>query len=140
MNAVVVAWLRASNIEVSPWQEHVLRAAWATLPLEGRPVMDVPSAGFSNDQGNWTTHRGATGDTSNPPPTADRDGDDGLPDMPMYEGPQVSDQPALINPSAGVQGPHEQGPTDINPVGLVERPGDVPVSRFAQVFPSTTID
>lgn len=107
--------------------------------------ISVPRAVFHDDAGGYVAHSDMTADSSNPPNTTDHDGDDGLPDIPRYEGPAVSDAdntlPApMLNPSAGNQGPNEEGMTDINPVGPTFGPGALPPSRLAQVVPDTTQD
>jgi hypothetical protein len=100
----------------------------------------VPRAVFHDDQGAYVVHGEMTADSSNPPPVADRDHDAELPDIPRYEGPQVPDQPALVNPSAGTQGPAEQGMTDVNPQGRTFAPGDLPPAENRVVYPDTTQD
>lgn len=103
----------------------------------------VPRAVFHDDQGGYVVHGEMTADSSNPPPTADRDGDDGLPDIPRYEGPEVPGPGpgnALINPSAGNVGETEQGLADVNPAGPVFAPGDVPAASDRVVYPDTTQD
>lgn len=55
----------------------------------------------------------------------------------QYYGPAVPDQPALVNPSAGTQGPTEQGMNDVNPQGPAPRAGTGPVSDRV-VYPDTT--
>jgi hypothetical protein len=72
-------------------------------------------------------------------PISDPDRDDGLPDIPRYEGPTVADQAALLNPSAGNQGPAEQGMTDINPQGSPNpQPGSVPINQYDQAPGNTS--
>jgi hypothetical protein len=102
--------------------------------------IEVPRAVFHNDAGGYVVHSQMTADSSNAPPVTDRDGDDGLPDIPRYEGPSVADQAAVVNPSAGTQGPTEQGLADVNPTGPTFGPGDVPASDTRQVYPDTTQD
>ncbi len=98
--------------------------------------IEIPRAVFHDGNG-YVAHADVTADTANLPPTSDTDRDDGLPDVPRYEGPSVPDQPALVNPSAGMQGPVESGMTDINPQGPAPRPGTGPVSDRV-VYPDTT--
>jgi hypothetical protein len=49
----------------------------------------------------------------------------------QYYGPAVADQPALVNPSAGTQGPTEQGANDVNPQGPAPRPGATPQGSYS---------
>jgi hypothetical protein len=107
--------------------------------------ISVPRAVMYSADG-YVPHASMTADDPvHGPPITDTDGDDGLPNVPRYEGPPVSDAnnalPApLVNPSAGNQGPAERGMSDVNPLGApVVSPGDVPPSRFAQVVPDTTV-
>jgi hypothetical protein len=81
--------------------------------------IEVPRA-VMHGSGGYQTHASMTGDTTVAPALRDTDGDDGLPDLPRYEGPSVSDQPALLNPSAGTQGPAGGG---VNPMGESPVPG-----------------
>lgn len=87
----------------------------------------VPRAVYHDGAG-YHPH-GDRDDTATMVPTGDPDRDDGLPDVPRYEGPAVADQPALVNPSAGTQGPSGSG---VNPMGSSPVPGDVPVERYDQ--------
>lgn len=81
----------------------------------------VPRAAYY-DGSAYHAHRDrGTEDTS--VPTSDPDRDDGLPDVPRYEGPSVPEQAPLVNPSAGTQGPSERGMTDVNPRGAAPHPG-----------------
>src|SRR5690242_9207314 len=58
----------------------------------------------------------------------------------QYMGPAVADQPALVNPSAGTQGPVEMGMANVNPQGPAPRPGSTgPASRPGGVYPDTTV-
>jgi hypothetical protein len=50
----------------------------------------------------------------------------------QYYGPTVTDQAPLVNPSAGNQGPVEQGMNDVNPQGTAPRPGTVGPSNYDQ--------
>lgn len=100
--------------------------------------INVPRAVFHTGTG-YAVHGDLTADSSNGPPTADRDGDDGLPDVPRYEGPDVPLQAPLINPSAGNQGPVESGMTDINPQGSPNpMPGAVPIETYDQAPGNTS--
>lgn len=45
---------------------------------------------------------------------------------PQYYGPNVPNQAPLVNPSAGTQGPVEQGMNDVNPQGAAPTPGGAP--------------
>lgn len=105
--------------------------------IVGVDGITVPRAVFHSADG-YVVHGEMTGDTVSPPPLYDTDGDDGLPDVPRYEGPAVADQPAVVNPSAADTGPLESGMTDVNPIGPTFQPGDVPPSRLVQVYPDTT--
>ncbi len=127
------------------------------MPAEGTPAGDrdtsdgvgpsltgvdgivVPRA-VMYGEGGFQSHRTATGDTVTAPPLRDRDGDGGLPDHPRYEGPSVADQAPIVNPSAGVTGPAEQGPTDINPTGPVPTLGSSTAPSARQAYPDTTKD
>ena len=109
--------------------------------------ISVPRAVFHDDRGQYVVHSDMTADSSNPPNVTDHDGDDGLPDVPRYEGPDMGDVdsrnvlPApMVNPSAGNQAGVEQGLANVNPVGPTFAPGDLPPSRLAQVVPDTTKD
>lgn len=104
--------------------------------VTGVDGITVPLAVFHNDQGGYVAHGAMTGDSSNPPPTADRDGDDGLPDIPRYEGPSVTEQAPLINPSSGDSSPAGGG---VNPLGPTNSPGSTGPYSTAQVFPDTTV-
>lgn len=115
-------------------------------PTGSDATISVPRAVFHDDQGGYVVHSEMTADSSNPPNITDHDGDDGLPDVPRYEGPDMGDVdshnvlPApMLNPSAGTQGPAESGMTDINPVGPYPTPGVAPADR-PQVVPDTTVD
>lgn len=55
-----------------------------------------------------------------------------------YRGPDVPMQAALVNPSAGNQGPVESGMADVNPQGPAPHPGSVPAPNTRQVYPDTT--
>lgn len=104
--------------------------------------ISVPRAVFHTGAG-YVAHSDMTGASTNAPATHDTDGDDGLPDIPRYEGPAVSDAdnalPApMVNPSAGNQGPQESGMTDINPQGVAPHPGTVGPVSDRVVFPDTT--
>lgn len=57
-----------------------------------------------------------------------------------YVGPDVSEQVPLINPSAGTQGPTEQGMANVNPQGPAPHPGSAGPASSRQVFPDTTQD
>lgn len=103
--------------------------------LTGAEGIEVPRAVFHNDQGGYVVHTAMTGDSSNPPPVADRDHDAELPDIPRYEGPSVPDQPALINPSAGMSSGAGGG---VNPIGAQPQPGDLGPYSDRQVYPDTT--
>lgn len=93
----------------------------------------VPEGHRSNEQDSFQPMNTVSGNT-------DVDRDDGLPDVSQYEGPDVSTQEPLINPSAGNgTGPVEQGMTDINPEGPVPDPGHGPYSD-RQAFPDTSKD
>jgi hypothetical protein len=109
-------------------------------------TITVPRAVFHDDQGRTVVHGEMTADSSNGPNITDHDGDDGLPDVPRYEGPLMGDTdshnvlPApMLNPSAGVQGPTENGMDDINPTGPLPTPG-VGAPDRPQVVPDTTQD
>ena len=115
-------------------------------PTQGDTIT-VPRAVFHDADGGYVIHSEVTADTSNPPNVTDHDGDDGLPDVPRYEGPLMGDVdshnalPApMVNPSAGNQGPTEQGMDDVNPTGQTFAPGDMPPNPLAQVVPDTTQD
>lgn len=56
----------------------------------------------------------------------------------QYVGPDVPIQAALVNPSAGTQGPTESGMADVNPQGPAPRSGAGPVSNRV-VYPDTTV-
>jgi hypothetical protein len=71
--------------------------------------------------------------------SGDTDRDDGLPDVAAYEGPAVSDQDPLINPSGGNTGPTEMGMDDVNPQGAAPSAGVGPYSD-RQAYPDTTQD
>lgn len=108
----------------------------------------VPRAVFHDDRGGYVAHSDMTADSSNPPNVTDHDGDDGLPDVPRYEGPDMGDVdshnalPApMVNPSAGNQGPQEQGMADVNPQGPAPVIGNsVTAQQPLQVLPDTTVD
>jgi hypothetical protein len=68
-------------------------------------------------------------------PTSDADGDNGLPDVARYEGPDVPTQEPLVNPSAGTQGPPGGG---VNPMGPAVQPGDRGPASDRVVYPDTT--
>lgn len=55
----------------------------------------------------------------------------------QYYGPTVAEMAPLVNPSAGNQGPTEQGMNDVNPQGPAPRSGTGPVSDRV-VYPDTT--
>jgi hypothetical protein len=99
-----------------------------TYPSTGGHDPDVPAGGIDTD--------GAMFSQTNHP--SDGPGVNyGTPAQ--YAGPAVPDQAALVNPSAGDQGPVEQGMADVNPQGPAPRPGSGPVSD-RQVYPDTTQD
>src|SRR5947207_429323 len=60
-------------------------------PTAADGSISVPRAVFADDAGAYVVHTQMTADSSNPPNVTDHDGDDGLPDVPRYEGPAVSD-------------------------------------------------
>lgn len=98
--------------------------------------VSVPRAVYHDGTG-YQAHRDRDeGATSIP--NRDADNDDGLPDVPRYEGPAVADQPALVNPSAGNQGPAERGMTDVNPQGPAPVPGSVPNETYDQAPQNTS--
>lgn len=111
--------------------------SYPTNPRSGSTVEDtmtisLPEGHRTNEQDSFTPLNTVNGN-------ADVDRDDGLPDVAAYEGPDVADQPALVNPSAGNTGPLEGGMDDINPQGPAPTPGVGPYSD-RQVFPDTTKD
>jgi hypothetical protein len=107
--------------------------------IVGDNGIEVPRAVFHTDSG-YVVHTEATADTAGGPPMRDSDGDDRLPDVPRYEGPAVAEQAPLINPSAGDQGPAEQGMADVNPQGPAPAPGTVGPTSDRVVYPDTTQD
>lgn len=101
--------------------------------------IEVPRAVFHSSDG-YVVHGEMTGDTVSPPPLRDTDSDDGLPDVPRYEGPQVADQVAVVNPSAGDTGPLESGMADVNPQGPAPVIGNsATATSTRQVYPDTTV-
>lgn len=83
-------WLRdVLGVELDEWQEHILRWSWATLPEE---VKGGPAMSHVANDGDQFTPMNTDGQVA------------GLPHVPHYSGPQVTDQAALVNPSAGTQG------------------------------------
>lgn len=96
-----------------------------TYPSTGGHDPDVPAGGTDTD--------GLVMAPSNHP--ADGPGVNyGCP--PQYEGPKVTDQPALVNPSAGDIGPPGGG---VNPMGPTPRPGAVPAETYDQAPGNTSM-
>lgn len=57
---------------------------------------------------------------------------------PQYAGPDVPTQAPLVNPSAGNQGPVEQGMNDVNPQGPVPQPGSAGSANYDQAPGNTS--
>lgn len=97
-----------------------------TYPSTGGHDPDVPAGGTDMDGAMLSpSNHGSDGpgvDYSTPP---------------QYYGPAAVEQAPLVNPSAGTQGPVEQGMADVNPQGPAPRSGTGPVSDRV-VYPDTT--
>lgn len=118
-----VVWLLESlGMELDPWQESVLRRVWDTLPdeVEGGPAM---------------THTANESDQFTPMNTDGQVG--GLPHVPHYGGPQVGDQPALVNPSVGDQGAPGGGVNPMGPAPVIGQSATTVSTR--QVYPDTSV-